>query len=337
LRRRSDEREKTSDSPGDAGRHHRHEEFVRRRHHSRLVGWSAEDLICSLPVLSEIADLEIATPCNIPGASLTLNRLVEVSSLVERRLVDGCDGAVIVQGTDTIEEAAFVLDLLVHSDKPVVVTGAMRGPQSAGADGPANLVAAVRTATNSACRDLGVVVVLNDEIHAARFVQKTDTCSPSAIGSPGYCALGRVVEGRVRLALRPQAPRKTLKAPARSAAPVALITVGLGEDGRMLKILPAWGYRGAVIEAMGAGHVPADIVAILTELAASMPVVLSTRVPSGPVLTQTYGFPGSEMDLLCRGIIPCGSLGGLKARLLLSLLLCQDDPQPSIDAWFGCW
>jgi L-asparaginase len=302
-----------------------------------IPGLTAEDLVSAVPALADIADLQIEAPCRCPGASLTLNRLAEVSSLLERRLGDDCDGAVVVQGTDTIEETAFVFDVLVRSNKPIVVTGAMRGPQTPGADGPANLIAAMLTATSRACLDLGAVVVLNDEIHAARFVQKTDTCSTAAIGSPGYCALGRIIEGKVRLALRPEAPRRMLKSPVRSSVPVALITVGMGEDGRMLKVLPAWGYRGVVIEAMGAGHVPADIVDILTELATSVPVVLSTRVSCGPVLEQTYGFPGSEMDLICRGIIPCGSLGGLKARLLLSLLLGQDDPQLPLDAWFGGW
>jgi L-asparaginase len=89
----------------------------------------------------------------------------------------------------------------------------------------------------------------------------------------------------------------------------------------MLAGLPALGYRGLVIEAMGVGHVPAAMVDALSSLTEIFPVVLSSRVASGPVFAKTYGFPGSETDLLGRGLIPGGALGGLKARLLLALLL----------------
>jgi L-asparaginase len=106
-----------------------------------------------------------------------------------------------------------------------------------------------------------------------------------------------------------------------SDQPVALLTAALGDDGRMLNGLPELGFRGLVVEAMGVGHVPSAMVPGLTGLAEIFPVVLSSRVASGSVFASTYGFPGSETDLLQRGLIGAGSLGGLKARLLLSLLL----------------
>jgi L-asparaginase len=103
--------------------------------------------------------------------------------------------------------------------------------------------------------------------------------------------------------------------------PVALVKIGLGDDGRLLRVLPQLGYRGAVIEGMGVGHVPASLAPLLSELAAAMPVVLASRVETGPILRRTYGFPGSETDLLARGLVSAGSLSGLKARLLLQLLI----------------
>jgi L-asparaginase len=104
-------------------------------------------------------------------------------------------------------------------------------------------------------------------------------------------------------------------------APVALLTAALGDDGRLLPGLVELGYRGLVIEAMGVGHVSAAMVPGLEKLAKVIPVVLSSRVASGSVFSNTYGFPGSEIDLLGRGLMGAGSLGGLKTRLLLSLLL----------------
>lgn len=282
---------------------------------------SGDDLVRAAPALEDIAVIETASPFRLPSASLTIADLHTVAELLKRELGGDSAGAIVVQGTDTIEETAFVLDLLVGGEKPVVVTGAMRGADAPGADGPANLLAAARTAVSPQARGLGVLVVLNDTIHAARFVQKTSTFLPNAFVSLGRGPLGEVVEGEARIAMRIRR-RPVLEGVAADAdQPVALVTVGLADDGRLLGALPGLGYRGAVIEAMGAGHVPSVMVSPLAELAGAIPVVLSSRVASGSVFTRTYGFPGSEIDLVERGLIAGGAVGGIKARLLLSLLL----------------
>lgn len=280
------------------------------------------DLVAAVPALKDIAEIEAISPFRLPGASLTLSNLRDVALLLGERLAAGdLAGAIVVQGTDTIEETAFVLDLLVAGDKPVVVVGAMRGAGAPGADGPANLLAATVVASSPEARGLGTVVVLNDTIHAACRVQKASTHLPSAFESVGSGPIGYVVENRVRLVARPIRVEPIAIASVRGTVPVALLTASLGDDGRILPRLPELGYGGLVVEAMGAGHVPDVLVAPLAELAAAMPVVLSTRVASGPVFTRTYDFPGSEMDLLRRGVIHGGEIGGLKARLLLSFLL----------------
>jgi len=279
------------------------------------------DLIAAVPALAEVADIEAISPFRLPGPSLTLAHLRQVAQLLNERLAGDIAGAIVVQGTDTIEETAFVMDCLVGGDKPVVVTGAMRGAEAPGADGPANLLASAVVASSPVARSLGTVVVLNDTVHAARFVQKASTFLPSTFASLSAGPLGCVIEGEARIDMRVSRSAVIAGGDVGTDEPVALLTAALGDDGRMLSGLPGLGYRGLVIEAMGVGHVPAAIVPALASLAEIFPVVLSSRVASGPVFARTYGFPGAETDLLARGLIPGGMLGGLKARLLLSLLL----------------
>lgn len=283
----------------------------------------AAELVASVPDLATVAEIEADSPARLPSPSLTPAHLVDVARRIEAAFAAGADGAVVIQGTDTIEESAFLLDLLVAGDKPVVVTGAMRGAAAPGADGPANLLAAARVAASDAARGLGALAVLNDQIHAARFVQKSHTALPSAFTSPMAGPLGLVAEERVRIFAR-VAREPALPAASGPPVPVALLRWTMGDDGRLLGALPALGYAGAVIEGMGAGHVPADAAEAISALAARMPVVLASRCATGPVFTQTYGYPGGEIDLIRRGTIPSGILSGPKARLLLGLALRGD-------------
>ncbi|MBX9711520.1 MAG: asparaginase [Xanthobacteraceae bacterium] len=282
---------------------------------------TAADLVQSVPCLDKVAQIETISPLRKPGASLTLDDLIDLAQMLRERLAGDTDGAVVIQGTDTIEETAFVLDCLLDGSKPVVVTGAMRGPEAAGADGPANLLAAVIVAASGASRDRGTLVVLNDEIHAARFVQKSHTALPSAFRSPLGGTVGLVIEGAAAFHGRTTRGHHVAGPLAKTDAPVALIKMALGEDDRLLRALPSLGYVGAVVEGMGVGHVPACVVDAISALAKTMPVVLASRIDTGPVFSQTYAFPGSEIDLIGHGLISARSLSGLKARLLLILLL----------------
>ena len=222
-------------------------------------------------------------------------------------------------------------------DAPVVVTGAMRNPTLPGADGPANLLSSVRVAASGVARGLGTLVVFNDEIHAAQFVRKTHTQSPATFASSPTGPLGYLSEGTPRIMTRP-ARRHRVDVPEGSRdRPVALLTSFLGDDGRLLAHIGRLGYEGLVVEALGGGHVPSVAVEPLAALAGEMPVVLASRTGGGEVLRRTYGFPGSETDLLERGLINAGPLDGPKARLLLSLLLRSEASREEISAIFDNW
>lgn len=296
----------------------------------------AAELVASVPALAELAEIEAESPLRVASPSLTLANLVEVAGRLEAAFAAGVDGAVVVQGTDTIEESAFLLDLLVAGDQPVVVTGAMRGADAPGADGPANLLAAARVAVAPQSRGLGTLVVLNYDIHAARFVQKSHTALPSAFLSPLMGSIGTVIEGRACYYARVER-QPCLPVAAGVPRPVALLRAAMGDDTRLMGAVAELGYAGAVIEGMGAGHVHADAAPVLGALAERIPVVLASRVMTGPVFTETYGYPGAEIDLIGRGLVPAGYLSGLKARLLLGLLLRETDDRRVIRDAFAAY
>jgi len=289
---------------------------------------TARQLVDAVPGLTGV-DLDVLTFRNQPGSALTIDDLTELAGEIRNRLRNGTTGVVITQGTDTIEESAYALDLLHGGPEPIVVTGAMRNPTLAGADGPANLLAAVRVAAGPAARHLGCVVVLADEIHAARRVRKTHSTGLTTFVSPDGGPLGYVVEGRVVIVNR-LADRHVLPAPT-GRPRVGLYTATLGDDDVLVTSI-AGQVDGLVLAGFGVGHVPQRWLAALAEATVRIPVVLASRTGSGPVLAETYGFPGSERDLINRGLIPAGFLDPVKARILLHLALAANADRGQITA-----
>jgi L-asparaginase len=307
----------------------------------RLTG---ADLLASVPGLKQAdAELTVHDFRQVPSSSLTIEDILDLAVAIQDQTgPGGVDGVVVSQGTDTIEETSFLLDLVYDGDAPVVFTGAMRNPTLAGADGPANLLAAVTVAAAPQARGLGTLVVLGDEIHAARFVRKAHTTSVAAFISPPAGPLGFVAEGRAvlltRPAHRPALPAlRNLPAPANRparAVRTGLVTMVLGDDGAWLEAA-AGRFDGLVVAGYGAGHVPAAVVGRLDALGRRIPVVLASRTGAGMVLARTYGYPGSERDLRDRGLIGAGFLDPLKARLLLHLLLTAGATRAEIAAGFA--
>lgn len=277
---------------------------------------SAEDLLALLP--EGAPDLAFEQICNLPSSHFTLQTLWHIRQRTAAWLEEAVDGVVITHGTDVLEETAYLLDLTVPGDKPIVLTGAMRAASEVGADGPANLWAAVRVAAEPQARGLGALVVLHDQVHAARFVTKVDTLSTGAFQSPGWGPIGRVEGDRVRIGSRVQ--RHVLACPALEER-VALLELGIGMEVGPLEDALARGARGVVLEGLGGGRIPPWWLPVIEQaIAAGVTVVVASRCPAGRVW-DSYGYPGSYGSLRERGCLFADGLNGQKARIRLMVVL----------------
>ncbi len=291
---------------------------------------SAPELMAALP--KGAPELVVEEVCNLPSSHFTLETLW----LIRERAVawaaePGVDGVAITHGTDVLEETAYLLDLTVPGEKPLVITGAMRTASEPGADGPANLWAAVRVATAPEARGLGALVVLNDEIHAARFVTKMDTLSPSTFQSPGWGPLGRVEGDRVRVAFRLE--REVLDCP-RLEERVALIRLAVGMGAEPLEDALARGVRGVVLEGLGGGRIPPWwLPTIDRAVKDGVTVVVASRCPSGRVW-DAYGYVGGHRTLQEMGCLFSPGLNGQKARIRLMVVLgAARTPEEAARLW----
>jgi L-asparaginase len=286
---------------------------------------SGAELVESIPELAAVADVEVREFPPIASFAVTTRAMLDLARAVIEAHADGCDGVVISHGTDTIEETAYALALMLPRERRLVLTGAMRNPTLPGTDGPANLIAAFLAAGSRLVTGVGPVVVLNDDLHAARFATKTHTSRVSTIGSPGAGPLGGIVEGRVDVWWRPAWEDHLGLPDALDGRDVELVRVAADVSDALLRAAAERRPAGIVIEGTGGGHVPPPLLPVLDDIvAAGIPVVLASRTAAGPNLESTYRMPGGETDLIERGAIPAGWLSGHKARLRLLVGLALD-------------
>ena len=279
-----------------------------------------EALLDGIAQLHEALDVHIETLCMVPSASVDFNILLEVLIWAQEQVKLGVQGVVITQGTDTLEETAFFLDLLWNDDIPLVLTGAMRSSDLPSPDGPANLIDASRAALAPQSRKRGVLVVMNGQIHQALHVRKNASMALDAFDSPLFGPAGLLVENRVCYPRKPPA-RTVLPLPRSTHHKVALLPVTLSADTALLEHVVALGYDALVVSAFGVGHVSVDWADLIDQISTEIPVLVATRTGSGSTAEASYGFLGSEMDLIDRGAVMCGFLCPYKARILIWLLI----------------
>jgi len=295
---------------------------------------SGEEILALVPGLAELADFDLTDFARWPGPHVTPPRMLELARLVRSKLADqSIHGAVITHGTDTLEETAFFLDLVIDSAKPVVLVGAMRNSSELSWDGPANLRSAIRVAADPAARDLGPLVVFADQILAAAEATKTHTESTDTFQSPDFGPLGFVDKDRLVITRRRS---DRLNIPAESIEErVDILKIYAGADGRFIDHAIDDGARALVMEALGRGNVTvAALPAIQRAITLGIPVIVTSRCPRGRVL-DTYAYEGGGRQLRTMGAISGGMLPAHKARILLMLALgagwSHKQIQPALD------
>ena len=288
---------------------------------------NGKELVEAVPPLAQVCPVEVHEFSNIPSPHMTPGTMMKLAQTVEEILVqEDVAGVVITHGTDTLEETAYLLDLVINNDKPVCMTAAMRSSAEISPDGPKNILCAVRTAASPEAVGKGVLVVLNQEIHSAVEVTKTHSSSTDTFKSPFWGPLGYVDEDRV-IFRRANLTNKKIPT-GQLVDDVYLVKLVAGSDDYLIQALVDKKAKGIVIEGFGRGNIPPGVVPGLKRaIDENIPVVLTTRVLGGRVL-DIYGYEGGVKPLKEMGIILGGEISGQKARIKLMLALSKTvDPK----------
>ncbi|WP_062111493.1 asparaginase [Aureimonas sp. AU40] len=281
------------------------------------------DLKASLHDSLEGIDLAIDDFCRVGSSAIDLPLAFSIAQRIRFHLArPDCDGVVVTHGTDTMEESAFLADLLIEGDKPVVFTGAQKSADAPDTDGPRNIAQSVRLAASPLARGLGALVCFEDEFHAARDVTKTHTSRTDTFRSGEHGKLGEVDGTDVILHRRPLI-RRTY-APARIETEVELVKLGLGTGDKVIRYLAASGTKAIVIEGFGRGNCRPVVTEAIGEIVAGgVPVIMCSRCPEGRV-KPIYG-NGAGKDVERNGGVFAGDLTGVKARILTAVVLGLED------------
>ena len=297
---------------------------ISMRHDSASSGavpsLSGRDILALAQGIESIAPIEVDDWGAYPGPHMTPARMWALRArLLEHLARSDVEGVVVTHGTDSLEESAYLFARSLGTEKPVVLTGAMRTSSDLGWDGPANLGAAIRVAASATARGAGTLVVMSDRIYSGLDVTKSHTHMVDAFESPGLGPLGVVDDGRVifERSLSHRAP--CLDATA-LAEPVDVIVAHSGADSRLIDASRAES-RAIVIAAMGRGNVPPGMLGGIDRcIAEGKPVVITSRALRGRV-GPTYGYEGGGRRLVDRGAMLAPGLRPYQARVELMLAL----------------
>lgn len=281
---------------------------------------NSDELISMVKNIEKIAEIESINYANVPSPHISPDIMMELSQMIKDLVArEDIVGVILTHGTDTLEETAYLLDLNIKTEKPIVVVGAMRNSSELGYDGSSNLSAAICTAVSDESKGRGVLVVMNNMVNSASEVTKTNTLTLDTFKSPEFGPLG-IVDNDEVIFYRDITSDNFIETD-RLENKVALIKAVAGMDSDVINYYIENGYKGIVIEAMGRGNLPPSMVdGIKKAINLNIPVVMVSRCPTGRVL-DTYGYEGGGKHLKELGVIFGKNLPGQKARIQLMLLL----------------
>lgn len=284
-------------------------------------------------VINQYAQIDELNPFNVPSPHMTIQHVKQLKDIILEAVSNKYyDGFVITHGTDTLEETAFLLDLILGIEQPVVITGAMRSSNEIGSDGLYNYISAIRVASDEKARHKGVMVVFNDEIHTARNVTKTHTSNTNTFQSPNHGPLGVLTKDRVQfhhMTYRQQALENV-----NDKLNVPLVKAYMGMPGDIFSFYSREGIDGMVIEALGQGNIPPSALDGIQQLVSlNIPIVLVSRSFNG-IVSPTYAYDGGGYQLAQQGFIFSNGLNGPKARLKLLVALSNNLDKAEIKSYF---
>ena len=285
-----------------------------------VPSYSGEELLEKIPQAKELADITCYDFGKYPGPHMTPELMFKLSNTIKDLIKnDEYSGVIITHGTDTLEETAYLLDLTIKTEIPIVLIGSMKNSSEPDWDGPRNLTDAIHVCLDENCRNLGVLVCLNSEVNAASEVTKTYTDEIDTFRSLDFGALGLIEDGKVTIN-RPPFKLETVQ-PDKIVSNVDMLTVYAGMNEKFFKYSVDSGVEGIVVEALGVGNVPpAAFEGIKYAVEKNIPVVLVSRCPAGETL-DIYSYPGAGKWLHSIGVMFAEYLNGQKARIKLILAL----------------
>ncbi|MEJ6348158.1 asparaginase [Holzapfeliella sp. He02] len=253
---------------------------------------------------------------NLPSPHIAPKHMLQLKKRIQKGVdEEGIDGVVITHGTDTLEETAYFLDLTLPNNLPVVLTGAMRSSNEIGSDGLHNFQSAILTAASDNAKNKGVLIVMNDEVHTARYVTKTHTTNVATFRTPTFGPIGLISKNRVHFFQELIA--QTTAEVTELTEEVFLVKAYAGMSPLQFELLDHPKTKGVVIEALGAGNLPPQTLpAIQNLLDKNIPIVLVSRCFNG-IAEDVYHYVGGGVELKEMGVIFCRGLNGQKARIKL--------------------
>lgn len=284
-------------------------------------------------VINQYAQIDELNPFNVPSPHMTIQHVKQLKDIILEAVTNKYyDGFVITHGTDTLEETAFLLDLILGIEQPVVITGAMHSSNEIGSDGLYNYISAIRVASDEKARHKGVMVVFNDEIHTARNVTKTHTSNTNTFQSPNHGPLGVLTKDRVQFHHMPY--RQQALKNVNEKLNVPLVKAYMGMPGDIFSFYSREGIDGMVIEALGQGNMPPSALEGIQQLVSlNIPIVLVSRSFNG-IVSPTYAYDGGGYQLAQQGFIFSNGLNGPKARLKLLVALSNNLDKAEIKSYF---
>ncbi|OAQ56800.1 asparaginase [Enterococcus thailandicus] len=269
--------------------------------------------------IPENVELLVEDIFNLPSPHIMPNHMLILKNRIQEATKAGVSGVVITHGTDTLEETAFFLDTTIGEQLPIVLTGAMRSSNELGSDGLYNFESAIRVASCTEAKDKGVLIVMNDEIHSARYVTKTHTTNVATFRTPTLGPIGLVTKNRI-LFMQELLPTRHLDI-ATVDGVIPIVKAYAGMHGELIEALAHTKVDGLVIEALGAGNLPPQTLAALKKLLIQkIPIVLVSRCFNG-IAEPVYDYSGGGKELEDMGVIFCDSINSQKARLKLLIAL----------------